>query len=80
MTDLETLSKLYLELAHVVDLSTKTYRELDTERRVKSALRHLDHATPQQRNGPVYQAADVLRGILYLPPMVVGGKPSDGLA
>lgn len=79
MSDIETLSKLYLELALVVGPATKNYRELDIEARIKTALRHLDHATPAQRNGPVYQAADTLRAILCLPPMNIGGKPSEGL-
>ena len=47
---------------------------------IPKALRHLDHATPQQRNGPVYQAADMLRKALGLPPMKIGGRPSDGLS
>ncbi len=74
---METLSKLYLELAHVVPRDTKSSRELSYELQIKQALKHLDHATPQQRNGPVYQAADRLRSALGIGPMEIGGKPSD---
>lgn len=49
-----------------------------TAAHVKKALKHLDHATPQQRNGPTYQAANTLRELVDLPPMPIGGKPSDG--
>ncbi len=76
----ETLSKLYLELANVIPRETKSSRELTYECQIKQALRHLDHATPQQRNGPVYQAADRLRASIGIGPMAVGGKPSDGVS
>lgn len=78
MSENEVLAKLFLELAHVVP-GAKTFRDMKNEATMRKALRHLDHATPQQRNGPCYQAADVLREALGLPPMEIGGKPSDGL-
>lgn len=53
--------------------------EYDLQDAIMKALRHMDHATPRQRNGPVYQAADALRAAIGLRPMSVGGKPSDGL-
>lgn len=49
-------------------------------RAIPRVLHHLDGATPRQRNGPVYQAADTLRKIIGLPPMKIGGQPSDGIA
>ena len=54
-------------------------RAEQAEEAIKQALRHLDYATPNQRNGPVYRAADILRAKLKLPPMTIGGKPSEGL-
>ncbi len=51
----------------------------DAMRAIPEALHHLDGATPRQRNGPVYQAADTLREIIGLPPMKIGSQPSDGL-
>ncbi len=78
MSDRETLSRLYLELAHVVP-EARTFRDLRNELAMKEALRHLDHATPKQRNGPLYQAADKLRAALGLAPMQIGGKPSEGI-
>ena len=76
----ETLSKLYLELANIVPRETKSSRELTYEFQIKQALRYLDHATPNQRNGPVYQAADRLRSAIGIGPMSVGGKPSDDVS
>ncbi len=75
----ETTAKLYLELANLVGDQCKTARELEVEALVKKALFYLDQATPKQRNGPTYQAADTLRAILGLPPMEIGGKTTDGL-
>lgn len=46
---------------------------------IVKALRHLDHAPAQHRNGPIYQAADALRGALGLGPAEVGGKFSFGV-
>ena len=46
---------------------------------IMKALRHMDHATPRQRNGPLYHAADILREAIGFGPMTVGGKPSEGL-
>lgn len=62
----------------------KAYRQARAEAKdyraaICDALRHLDHATPQQRNGPVYQAADALRAAIGLPAMPIGSKPSMGL-
>lgn len=51
----------------------------DLEAAMKKALKHLDHATPRQRNGPCLQAADTLRKALELPPMELGGRPSEGV-
>ena len=53
--------------------------EYDLQTAIMKALRKMDHATPRQRNGPVYQAADILRKAIGFDPMAVGGKPSDGL-
>lgn len=52
------------------------YRKTET---IMKALRHLDGATPRQRNGPCYKAADILRAALGLPPMSIGGKPTEGM-
>ena len=46
---------------------------------IMKALRHMDHATPRQRNGPLYRAADILREAIGFGPMAIGGKPSEGL-
>lgn len=35
MTDTETLSKLFLELAHVVPSGTKTFREMALEKEIE---------------------------------------------
>ena len=76
----ETLSKLYLELSHVVPDGTKTAKELALQRAIENALRELDFATPQQRNGPCIKAAGILRAAIGLAPMTLpGGKPSEGL-
>lgn len=80
MDETETLSKLYLELANVLPDTTRSSRELMYRNIMKNALMHLDFATPKQRNGPVYRAADELRIGLGLSPMKIGGKPSDGLS
>ena len=53
--------------------------EYDLQTAIMKALRKMDHATPRQRNGPVYQAADILRKAIGFGPMAVGGKPSEGL-
>lgn len=79
MNETEVLSKLYLELSNVVPNETITQRERLLIDAIKRALKHLDYATPNQRNGPVYQTADVLRRALKMTPMDVGGRPSDGL-
>ena len=73
------LERLFLELSQVVGEGTQTAREFKLETAMKVALRYLDRATPSQRNGPVYMAADTIRTALRLPPMHVGGKPSEGL-
>lgn len=44
MTDTETLSKLYLELAHVVPEGTKTYREMALEEALKFLVNCCDAA------------------------------------
>lgn len=46
---------------------------------IVKALGHLDHVTPQRRNGAHYQAADVLRAELGLVPMTIGGHATEGL-
>lgn len=79
MSDKQALCKLYLELAHVVPDGTYTFREKAMRSAMRKALRHLDFATPRDRNGPVYKAADALRIELGLPPLKVGGRPSEGL-
>ena len=76
---METLSKLYLELSHVVPKETKNYRDIFFEQSIKNALNALDGATPRQRNGPVYRAADILRSAIGLPPLNIGENPSSGL-
>ena len=75
----ETLSKLYLELSQVVPPGTMTRRELELERAISKALFHMDSASPQLRNGPLYQAAGHLRKALGLPPAEIGGKFSEGV-
>lgn len=76
---METLSKLYLELRHVIPDETKNVREIYLEETIRQALRSLDHATPRHRNGPVFRAADVLRAAVGLPPLNPGENASDGL-
>lgn len=76
---MSTLDELYLDLANVVHPETRSSRDLAYEAAIKKALRHLDSATPKQRNGPTYQAADALRNAIGLEPMQIGGRPSDGL-
>ncbi len=79
MSDLPRLQELYLELANVVDERTLSVRDLAYRQAMMKALRHLRHATPQQRNGPVYQAADALRAALGYPPMSIGGDVMEGI-
>lgn len=55
----------------------QTADELQTK--IKEALRHLDHAPLQHRNGPIYQAAGVLREAIGLPPSEIGARFSDGI-
>lgn len=74
----EIISKLYLELSHVVPAGTKTAREIEVEKLIKKALMHMDYTTPKLRNGPMYQAADSLRKAIGLNPVEIGGKFSEG--
>ncbi|KXJ56541.1 MAG: hypothetical protein AXW12_00475 [Thalassospira sp. Nap_22] len=75
----ETICKLYLELSHVVPAGTKTAKEVEVERHIKIALMHMDSASPQLRNGPMYQASDHLRKAIGLKPVGIGGKFSEGI-
>ena len=76
---METLSKIYLELANVIPETTRSRRDIEFRVAIVKALQHLDYATPRQRNGPCYQAIGVLRGAIGLAPMEIGGKATDGL-
>ncbi len=63
----------------VVPKESTEARILENEQAMRQTLRALDHATPSERNGAVYVAADILRKRLGLNPMTVGGSPSDGV-
>lgn len=76
---METLSKLYLELAHVVPPETKNFRELAAEQAIKKALWQLAESAPLEGGGPIQMAANTLRTAVGLPPLNDGEKPSSGL-
>ena len=57
--------------------TTSAAEEMSIE--VIKALRKLKGATPSKRNGPCWQAINILRGAIGLDPMEVGGSATDGL-
>ena len=56
-------------------------RELEAEREnlAKEALKHLQFATPRERNGPCHQAINILRKSLGLKFMEARGKAMEGI-
>lgn len=57
--DTETLDRLYLEWSQFT--SARTEREKNYKSVIEKALEHLRLATPQQKNGPCYQAIAILK-------------------
>lgn len=61
--DLETLSKMYIELAQVVPESAKSYRDLHHERVVEVVKFHLLPATMHDNDDLVANYADAMARI-----------------